>query len=223
VVAPLTDPPAVLPADPDEWIWPAGVPFVRIYHEHPHHDGLQPRTFGPLHRFDPHVRDRRQQPREDPHGRGVLYLARDLRTALAEAFSGQTPEVAICPHARAGWVAPATPLRLLELTGDGAMAIGAVGTIATGAEPRRRTQRWARRIYEQYAHLDGIHYRGAHQGGEAVALWDRAPALDRLSGGDRTLWAVWPRVAVALAAQRRYPRRLGAADCGACHTAGYTS
>jgi hypothetical protein len=223
VVTPLTDPPAVLPADPAEWVWRAGVAFVRIYHEHPRQDGLHARTFGPLHRFDPHVRDRRQQPREDPQGRGVLYLAGDLGTALAEAFSGQAPDVSICSRTRAGWVTPTADLRLLELADDGAMAIGAVGTIATGAEPRRRTQRWARRIYEQYPHLDGIHYRGAHQGGESIALWERAPALHRPAGGDRRLWAVWPRVAVALAAQRRIPRRLGAADCIACHRAGYAA
>jgi hypothetical protein len=223
VVAPLADPPAVLPADPDEWVWRPGVPFVRIYHEHPYRDGLGARTFGPLHRFDPHVRDRRQQPREDPQGRGVLYLARDLATALAEAFSGQSPEVSVCPHARAGWVEPIAGIRLLDLTGNGAMAIGAVGTVATGAEPRRRTQRWARRIYEQYAHLDGIRYRGAHQGGESLVLWDRAPTLHRPAGGDRRLWAVWPHVAVALAAQRRYPRRLAAAACATCRKAGYTA
>ena len=190
--------------------------MVRVYHEHPHQDGLAPRTFGPLHRFDPHVRDQRRRPREDPQGRGVVYLAHDLATALAEAYSGQWPEVGVCPHARAGWVRPAAAIRLLDLTGDGALAIGAVGTIATGDEPRRRTQRWARRIYEQYAHLDGIRYHAAHQGGEAVVLWERAPALDRPAGGDRSLWAVWPYVVMALAGQRRYPVRV--AGCPACLT-----
>ncbi|MBE2316661.1 RES domain-containing protein [Solirubrobacter sp. CPCC 204708] len=220
-MTPLADPPARLPADPPEWTWPADRPFVRIYHEHPLRDGMAPRTYGPLNRFDPHVRDRRQQPREDPHGRGVLYLAHDLGTALAEAFQGQWPAVSICPHARAGWVRPTRAIRLLDLTGNGAMAIGAVGTVATGDEPRRRTQRWGRRIYEQYTHLAGIRYPGAHQGGESIALWDRAPALERLSGGDRRLRAVWTRVAVALADQRRYPRRIDAAECAACTAAGY--
>jgi hypothetical protein len=197
--------------------------MLRVYHEHPDRDGMAPRIFGPLNRFDPHVRDRRQQPREDPQGRGVLYLGLDLPTALAEAYPGQWPEVAICPQARAGWVMPVDPIELLDVTGNGAMAIGAVGTLAWGAEPRRRTQRWGRRIYEQYGHLDGIRYHAAHQGGESIALWDRAPALARPRGGDRKLWALWSYVTVALASQRRYPRRLSASDCKHCSKAGYVT
>jgi hypothetical protein len=185
---------------------------------------MAPRTFGPLNRFDPHVRDRRQQPRENPHGRGVLYFARDLATGLAEAYSGQWPQVDICAHARAGWVRPVSAsIPLLDLTGNGAMAIGAVGTVAWGDEPRRRTQRWARKIYEQYTELDGIFYNAAHQGGESVVIWDRAPALERLPGGDRRLWAVWAYVVAALALQHRYPRRITAATCRGCLRAGYTS
>jgi hypothetical protein len=188
--------------------------MVRIYHAHPHRDGMAPRTFGPLNRFDPHVRDRHGRPREDPQGRGVLYLAGDLATALAEAYSGQWPQVDICPGARAGWARPLTPIRLVDLTGNGALAIGAVGTVAWGNEPRRRTQRWGRKIYEQYAGLHGISYSGAHQGGASVALWERAPALERPPGGDRRLWAVWPHVVAALASQNRYPRRIAA--CRRC-------
>lgn len=190
--------------------------MLRVYHEHPDRDGCAPRTFGPLARFDPHVRDRHQRPREDPNGRGVLYLARDLETALAEAYPDQWPEVRVCPNARATWLAPSAPTRLLDLTGNGAMRIGAVGTVAWGHEPRRRTQRWGRRIYEQFPTLDGIVYNGAHQGGESIALWDRAPALERQPGGDAKLWAVWPHVVVALAQQGRFPRRTATEACPTC-------
>ena len=190
--------------------------MVRVYHAHPRRHPVAPRTYGPLNRFDPHVRDRRGRPREDPEGRGVLYLAGDLATALAEAYSGQWPQVDVCPNARAGWARPAAPITLLDLTGNGALAIGAVGTMAWGDEPRRRTQRWGRRIHEQYTALDGIFYRGAHQGGDSVALWERAPAIRSSAGGDRRLWAVWTYVVVALAKQNRYPRRIAAADCPAC-------
>jgi hypothetical protein len=184
---------------------------------------MAPRTFGPLNRFDPHVRDRRQRPRDDPQGRGVLYLAADLGTALAEAYAGQWPEVRICPHARAAWVQPSAAVELLDLTGNGAMAIGAVGTLAWGDESRRRTQRWGRRIYEQYVHLDGIRYLAAHQGGESIAVWERAPAVAALAGGDRRLWAVLKLVTLALAAQSRYPRPTRAVDCADCNAAGYTA
>jgi len=196
--------------------------MVRVYHEHPVHDGLAPRTYGPLARFDPHVRDRHQRPREDPNGRGVLYLARDLATGLAEAFPDQWPEVRICPNARASWLQPPAPIRLLDLTGNGAMAIGAVGTVGWGNEPRRRTQRWGRRIYEQYPTLDGIVYNGAHQGGESIALWDRAPELELRPGGDSKLWTVWSRVVVALADQGRYPRRAAIEACLACSRSRFT-
>lgn len=184
---------------------------------------MAPRTYGPVNRFDPHIRDARQQPREDPQGRGVLYVAVDLPTALAEAYSDQWPQADICPHARAGWVRPWDSIELLDLTGNGAMAIGAVGTLAWGDEPRRRTQRWGRRIYEQYRHLDGIRYTAAHQGGESIALWDRAPNLERIAGGDRKLWAVWTYVVAALAHQRRFPRRIAAYDCEGCRKAGYAT
>ena len=56
---------------------------------------MTPRTYGPLNRFDPHVRDRHQRPREDPQGRGVLYLAHDLGTALAEAAYGVVRQAAV--------------------------------------------------------------------------------------------------------------------------------
>jgi hypothetical protein len=223
VVSKLGDPPATLPADPPSNQWRESRAMVRVYHEHPVRLGMAPRTFGPVDRFDPHVRDRRRNPREDPEGRGVLYFAADLGTALAEAYSGQRPQVDICPHARAGWARPTAAIDLLDLTGDGAMAIGAVGTLAWGDEPRARTQRWGRRIYEQYGDLDGIHYRAASQGGESVALWERAPAVEIPAGGDRALWAVWPYVVTALAGQRRFPRRVPAAHCKACREAGYTA
>ncbi len=223
MVEKLDDPPSTLPAEPATWQWRERTPAVRIYHEHPSRDGMAPRTFGPLARFDPHVRDSHQQPREDPQGRGVVYLAGDLPTALAESYPGQRPDVSICPHARAAWMSPPTPIALLDITGEGALAIGAPGTLQWGDEPRRRTQRWGRRIYEQYLDLEGIRYQSAHQGGECIVLWERAPALTHLAGGDRRLWAVWSRVTVALAGQRRTPRRIAATECSRCRAAGFAS
>ncbi len=221
MVARLRPPPATLPADPPRTRWHPRQPLVRVYHEHPSRGATAFRTFGPVARFDPHVRDRRRSPREDPQGRGVLYVARDLPTALAEAYSGQWPQVAVCPYARACWIRPQEPVDLLDLSGEGALAIGAVGTLAWGDEPRALTQRWARRIHEQYTDLDGVWYRSAHQGGESVALWERAPRLERAPGGDRRLWAVWRHVQVALGGQRRLPRRIAAAACATCRRLGY--
>ncbi len=194
--------------------------MARVYHSHPDRDGTAPRTFGPLGRLDPHDPGD-GAPSEDPEGRGVLYLAADLPTALAEAFPGQWPEVRICENARVVWVSPHRPAPLLDLTSDGAMAIGAVGTLLWGDEPRELTQRWARSIHEQYDDLVGIYYRTAHQGGGAVALWERGPALHLVGAEARSLWSVKDHLTVALAGQGRVPVVMPATDCSACLDAGY--
>jgi hypothetical protein len=103
--------------------WTERQAMVRVYHDDPNRDGVAPRTFGPLARFYPHVRDSRQQPRDDPKGRGALYLAADLATALAESYPEQWPDVSICEHTRAAWLRPAKAVSLLDLAGEGALAL----------------------------------------------------------------------------------------------------
>ncbi len=168
---------------------------------------LRARTVGPLHRFDPHVRDRYAKPRQQPDRRGVYYLADGLDCALAEAFPEQWPEVAICPRRRALWAAPSDRATLLDLTSNGSMAIGALATLGSGSESRRMTERWAGAIYEDLSALDGVRYRAAHQGGLALAAWERVgdlePRLGTPPAGDALLDGL-DRVTVALAAQGRY-------------------
>ena len=204
--------------------------MVRVYHAHPDGAPQYPRTFGPLNRFDPHVRDRHRRPREQPDRRGVNYLAETLGCALAEAFPDQWPEVAICPRRLAVLAAPGAPATLLDLTGDGAMRIGAIATLGSGNEPRHLTQRWGRAIYEDFPTLDGVRYRAAHQGGLVIAVWERTGVLRLHPGtpvysadltgetrGDALLEPVMlERVEVALAAQGRYPRAITARDCPHC-------
>jgi hypothetical protein len=110
---------------------------------------------------------------------------------------------------------------LLDLTGDGAMKIGALTTLGSGNEPRRLTQRWARAIYEDAPAASGVRYRGAHQGGIAVAIWDRAGELAVFPGmsdrGDPLMIpAMLSRIEVALAAQGRYARVISQRDCPDC-------
>jgi RES domain-containing protein len=206
------------------WTWRANDLMIRVYHEHPHRSPLRARTYGPLQRFDPHITDRHRRPREQRDGRGVNYLAETLGCALAEAFPDQSPEVAICPGLRAVSASPVASVTLLDLTGDGAMRIGAVGTLGAGNEPRRLTQRWARAIYEDFPHLAGVRYRDAHQGGTAVAVWERAgmlrgPASSVTRGPALLDPGMNERVIVALADQGRYPVRMVAADCRRCREA----
>ena len=183
-----------------------------------------------MNRFDPHVRDRHRRPREQHDGRGVNYLAETLGCALAAVFPDQWPEVAICPGRLAVLAAPCAPVTLLDLTGDGAMRIGAIATLGSGDEPRHLTQRWGRAIYEDFPSLDGVRYRAAHQGGLAIAVWERAGALQLHPGapvhpgdltgetrGDPLLEPVMlERVEAALAAQGRYPRAITARECRDC-------
>ncbi len=113
---------------------------------------------------------------------------------------------------------------LPALTGDGAMRIGAVFTLGSGHEPRRLTQRWGRAIYEQFPNLAGIRYRSAHQGGEAVAVWERAGILRVPPGTTVPTPALLDpgmeeRVTVALESQGRYAVRISARDCPRCRDA----
>jgi hypothetical protein len=222
-VTPLRSPRRPLPeVEPDHvCTWAPHDWMIRVYHAHPNRAPLQARTFGPLHRFDPHVRDRRQRPREQPDGRGTMYLTENLACALAESFPEQWPEVSICPSQYAVLAGPDQPAALLDLTGDGAMKIGAVATLGSGREPRQLTQRWGRAIYEDFPQLHGIRYRGAHQGGVCVVVWERSDALEVRPGtaapGRQLLEpAMLDRVRVALSAQGRYPVAISSDDCPRC-------
>lgn len=223
MVAPLESPQRPLPDDDlPNWVWTPGEKLVRVYHVHPAHAGRQHRVFGPLNRFDQQVRDRRQRPKIQPDGRGVIYLAETLGTALAEAFQHEGVEVGVCPNMRAVAMSPLTAIELLDITGAGVMKIGAVAGLASGAYPRRLTQRWGRAIYEDLPRFAGVRYRGAHENGICLAAWERTgplvfePAED-FSLRSRTLWG---RVLVALADQGRASERIAVSDCWTCRSNG---
>jgi len=166
-----------------------------------------------------------RRPREQPDGRGASYFADDLGCALAEAFQDQvSPHIQVCPNYFSVAAAPIDAMRLLDLTGDGAMFIGALATLCTGDESRALTQTWARAIYEDLPSFDGIRYRAAHQGGPSVAIWQRAAALAPIGppSGNRLLSrALRPYVEFALERQGRELVAVTAADCQRCKAAGY--
>jgi hypothetical protein len=205
--------------------------MVRVHHAHPDRLPQGPRTFGPLNRFDPHVRDRHRRPRDQPDGRGVNYLAETLGCALAEAFADQWPEVAICRRWLAVLAAPRSPAMLLDLTGDAAMRNRRARDPRLGLrEMPWFVARWGRAIYEDLATLDGIRYRAAHQGGIAIAVWERAGVLELHPGtptsgddgwpgarGDALLDPFMPeRAEVVLAAQDRHLQAISSHDCPYC-------
>ncbi len=68
------------------------------------------------------------------------------------------------------------------------MAIGALPALADGPYPRELTQQWARAIYEDDptgAHVDGLRYRSAYNGGIALALWDSHGSVEVVTGAGR--------------------------------------
>ncbi|MDV7090324.1 RES family NAD+ phosphorylase [Rhodococcus opacus] len=172
------------------WMWrwrdpSAGHPWrwCRIYHPSPHTpDGITHRTFGPLHRLDPHLPGPGGAPRECPEGRSVLYVAGNVATAVGEVF-GDYPAAAVCPRYRVALLRPTAPVAVLDLRGQGAaMRIGALPSLATGDYPRPRTQAWARAIYEDQPvarqRIRGVYYNAAHSNGPALALWNTESRIE---------------------------------------------
>lgn len=168
-------PPADLPSrQPDWWLWGRDRPLWFIA------DGLGPyarpfgemRSFGPLPtaRFDPHP-----EPPAESSGEKVLYAAGDLLTAIAERYQrrravvlkeGTSPIVYSWSTRR--------DLRLIDLTGAGAVRLGASQALITG--PRPVTRRWSRAIRAAWPQADGLRYRSSMTGHDCAVLW--APAAD---------------------------------------------
>lgn len=201
------------------WRW------CRIYHRNNDHtpDGASFRAYGPLHRFDHHIPN---PPAIDPEGRAVLYVADNLATAASEVF-GEAGVAQLCPNYRVSIVEPTRPLVLLDLAGPGAaMAIGALPSLAQGAEPRHRTQEWARAIYEDRpagGSVRGIHYRTAYGDGDSLALWDCSEYIKIRRGEDGQLHdlrlqhpPLMRRLQVEMRKRRISVRTIAAADCASC-------
>lgn len=96
-----------------------------------------------------------------------------LTTALAECFQASR---VIDPIVGDPWLVawtPVTPLMLLDLAS--AWTTRAGGNQALCAGDRRVARRWARAIYKQLAHVDGLCCPSSILGnGRSVALFDRA-------------------------------------------------
>ena len=153
----------------------AGTSIVRLYDPSRFNVGpLTFRRFGPLLRFD-HQRGEgsgmKRDPREDSE-RGILYAAPTLGCCVAEVF-GDVGFIMPGEY-RVALIEVTRDLRLLDLV-DEAMAAGTIAALSA-TEHHRKAQEWSRRFYEDaaYEQPDGIHYRAAHTGEEAFALYERA-------------------------------------------------
>lgn len=170
-----TTPPADLAGrQPDWYRWAPARPLWTIA------DGAGPyarpfgqmRSWGPLEtaRFDPHP-----EPPHDTSGELVLYAASDLVTAVAERYQHRRA-LELGDHRQPvvySW-SPLRRLRLLDLSGSGAVRLGASHVINSGPKPVSR--RWAQAFRTAWPDADGLRYTSSMAGHDCAVLW--APAAD---------------------------------------------
>lgn len=132
------------------------------------------RSFGPLARFDHHRFDLlNPKPSEDLE-RSIYYAGFTLSCCIVEVF-GNRRVIEVGDYCVAS-IQIVRDLKLLDLRGSAAMLNGSV--VGLSAIPDRKlTQEWSRYFYEDtaiYSCVDGIIYPNAHNGEEALALYERA-------------------------------------------------
>jgi hypothetical protein len=163
------------------------------------------RRFGPIAwcRFDPHPAG----PARLHPDAGVLYLAGDPATALAEAY--QLTRVVDLVTGRPAVTAfrPGRALTLVDLTGSWPLRVGASHVINTD-DRRVVTQAWARAIAAAWPDLDGLWHTSSLTGSPCVTLF--APGSTALPGDPVRTWLLDdPAVADVLAvASRRIGYRI---------------
>lgn len=158
--------------EPDLEVLPEGTLLFRIYFVGTRHPSSwdEFRHFGPVRtaRFDHHP-----EPARIHEEVGILYLAAEVKTCLAEVFQeGRTVDT------RSGepWLAAfrlTSDVPLLTLRGDWPTRAGASMNINSG--PRPRCRRWSRSIHEAYSQAKGLLYASSmHANRAAIALYERA-------------------------------------------------
>ncbi len=184
-MAALNAPPPKYPVDPARLTKihvDAGAVLLRVYDPQSKYKP-GPRTFrsnGPRARFDHHrgiPTATRITPADDPE-RAVYYAAFTLSSAVVEVFG----EDRIIERGtfRVVYSTLKASLVLLDLRGDAAIRAGTIHAIGQ-VEDTAKTQAWARYIYENtvtYGAVDGLMYANAHNGEDAILLYERAqPAI----------------------------------------------
>ena len=170
-MARIAGPPPARRPRPQHARLPAGSDLYRIYN--PTRHGGTPLGFrfvGPLVRFDHHV--------GGSTDRGSYYAAPSLESCVVEVFG----DLGVVTFDEFRVMKPLLhcELVLLDLRARGAMRAGTVAAIASA--DYGLSQAWSRYFYEQpeaYGEIDGLLYANAHNGADAVALYERAQnALD---------------------------------------------
>ncbi|MGL6343415.1 MAG: RES family NAD+ phosphorylase [Waterburya sp.] len=128
------------------------------------------RSYGPVSRFDHHSSN---QPSEDPERR-IIYAGFSLSCCIVEYFGDG--EIINVENIKLAIIYLNKELKLLDLRGKAAMAAGTVTAISAITQ-REITQAWGRYFYEHlelYDRVDGLIFSGAHNGEDAIALYERA-------------------------------------------------
>ena len=128
------------------------------------------RYFGPTGaRFDHHEPDAAGQPFIQE--RGIIYLARDVPTALAEVFQvGRLVD----RYRNQPWLVSSTivrDVRLLDLTGT--FCVRAGGSMKLVSGPRTYAQNWSRAFYACYGDIEGVYYPSSFTNRPVIALYER--------------------------------------------------
>lgn len=147
----------------------------------------QLRHFGPVDaRFEPHP----ARPATTHPDRAVWYAALTPQTAVAEVFQrARTVRLDSSNHLTSAHLP--RDVGLLELTGDtghGSWATRAGASMALSTGRHDYSSAWAHAICDAFPSLDGLIYRGAMEGGLAVALF--LPAKDAMPSAPRSSRAI---------------------------------
>jgi hypothetical protein len=162
-----------------------GTKIVRIFRPEFNTAALTFRFWGPIARFDHHRGNCPSLCYEildcgkcEDRERGIYYVAHELSSCLVEVF-GDVGCIEITNHLVA-IVTPTQDLKLLDIRKAGAMLAGANVATLANTEKRSLSQAWSRYFYEQqaiYSEIHGLIYHNAHNGEEAIALYERAENL----------------------------------------------
>jgi hypothetical protein len=132
------------------------------------------RYFGPLSRFD-HQQRQKSKPVLSSD-RGIIYAGFSLSCCLIEIF-GDEGTIEIKDQQIAD-ITLKQELTLLDLRDSGAWDAGSVASMSSDGM-RKLTQSWSNYFYENpklYGQIDGLIFNNAHNGEEAIALYERAKA-----------------------------------------------
>ena len=168
----LPSPPPLVPPNPLFHNLPKGSHLVRLFDPTKHSaTATSFRYFGPLARFDHHCA-LNGEPQLNPN-RSVYYAALTLSCCIVEIF-GDT-RIIDCGNWRAAVSQLNQDLRLLDLRKSGAMRAGTVAAVGQ-APDHTIAQAWSRHFYTEpaYKNPDGLIWHNAHNGEEAVMLYERA-------------------------------------------------